>query len=196
MEEMTILEVSTENFLTSMKELEKLFATTPKHKIKEELGIVKYERIVAILEYVNIRTTNIAQSLKDDIRGDLLEEKNSFFFTLKDDIKLKKQKEADENISKILELVEVSGVEIKRSSVITYSKPQEEKGAEEKISTNKILAQARKQLNKEEYLQLRDLFEKEGWISIVPDKDINLVEEALKTTGQQLISILDKSTES
>ena len=105
---------------------------------------------------------------------------------------LKKQKEADENIAKILELVEVCGVDIKRGNVITYSKPQEEKGAEEKISTNKILAQARKQLNLDDYFKLRDLFEKEGWIKIEEDKDINLVEEALKTPGQQLNSILDK----
>ena len=146
-----------------MKGLEKLFATIPKHQIKAELGIQEYERIVAILEYVNIKTTEIAKSLKDDIKVDLFEEQESFFFTLKDDNKLKKQKAADDNIPQILALANVYGLDIERNSVVTNTEP---KDSEERISTNKILAKARKQLSQDDYLKLRKHFEKEGWIVI------------------------------
>ena len=163
MDVITNLKASTENFLTRMKGLEKLFATIPKHQIKAELGIKEYERIVAILEYVNIKTTEIAKSLKDDIKVDLFEEQESFFFTLKDDNKLKKQKAADDNIPQILELANVYGLDIERNSVVTNTEP---KDSEERISTNKILAKARKQLSQDDYLKLRKHFEKEGWIVI------------------------------
>ena len=192
MDVITNLKASTENFLTRMKGLEKLFATIPKHQIKAELGIQEYERIVAILEYVNIKTTEIAKSLKDDIKVDLFEEQESFFFTLKDDNKLKKQKAADDNIPQILELANVYGLDIERNSVVTNTEP---KDSEERISTNKILAKARKQLSQDDYLKLRKHFEKEGWIVIENDKDIDLVEDSLKTRGELLNDILDRNIE-
>jgi len=189
MDEMTNLQASTENILVRMKDLEKLFATIPKNRIKAELGMKEYERLVAILEYVNIKTTEIARSLKDDIKVDLFEEKESFFFILKEDNKLKKQKVADENIPQILELAEVFGVDINRDSVVSVTEP---KDSEERISTNKVLAQARKQLNYDEYIKLRKQFEEEGWIILEETKSINLEEDSLKTRREFLNDILDK----
>ena len=176
MNEIQSLVANTEELLVTIKKLEKEFMLIPKNQIKTELGIKDYERIVAILEYNNIRTTQISKTLTEDIKGDLLEEKHADFFVFSDKVKLKKQKKADEDINEILELAKVFGLEIKRDKVTSTTTA---KDAEEHISTNKVLNKARKELYHDEYMKLRKLFETRGWILVEEDTLMSLEENSI-----------------
>ncbi|MGL5955423.1 MAG: hypothetical protein ACRC0X_02270 [Brevinema sp.] len=170
-----IIIADTERMFNTYKEFETKIAQTQMTVVKNNLTLEQAERIVAIMEYINIRTSNIAGYLKSSIQTEA-EENKLILFSYKEDNKLKKQKKADESIPEILELCEAFGLDIPKDLIITCKPPQEERTV---ISTNKILENARDYLSQEQYLKLRDTMEENGYIVIEKDIRMKLEEDVL-----------------